>query len=281
MVDPAPNDPVAFFVADGDEYRPTGWSRGRWSNDSIHGSATCGIVATVVEQRHGTQGFRPARMTVDLFAPTRFAAITIDSTVVREASRIRHVEVTVSQGGSPVTKATVVFLRESSGPEGEIWKSPAPKPVTPPERVSLPESAMGMPWFGSDEAGWSHDMADHQGASRKRMWMDECRVLDGVEASGFVHACVVGEMTNLITNWGTAGVGYINVDLTVALARTPNGGAGVEADSHIDNDGIATGTTTLYDADGPLGTCTVTAVANVKRQIDFSNDVAEPTNPRV
>jgi acyl-CoA thioesterase len=84
---------------------------------------------------------------------------------------------------------------------------------------------------------------------------------------------MAAEGTSLVTNLGTAGVGYINGDLTVALARLPRDEwIGVQADSHWAADGIAVGTSTLFDGQGAIGTGMVTAVSNPDAQIDFRND---------
>jgi hypothetical protein len=81
------------------------------------------------------------------------------------------------------------------------------------------------------------------------------------------------EATSLVTNLGTHGVGYINGDLTVGLARLPVGEwIGVQADSHWAADGIAVGTATLFDRSGAFGSGMTTAVANPAAQIDFAND---------
>ena len=75
---------------------------------------------------------------------------------------------------------------------------------------------------------------------------------------------------------GTAGVGFINGDLTVALARMPvDDWIGVQADSHVDADGIAVGTATLYDRAGAFGSGMVTAIANPAAQIDFTRSEFE------
>jgi hypothetical protein len=76
-----------------------------------------------------------------------------------------------------------------------------------------------------------------------------------------------------VTNLGTHGVGYINGDLTVGLARLPVGEwIGVQADSHWAADGVAVGTATLFDRSGAFGSGVTTAVANPAAQIDFAND---------
>lgn len=62
---------------------------------------------------------------------------------------------------------------------------------------------------------------------------------------------MTAEVRSPLTNWGTAGVGFINVDLTLVLARLPQGlELGLEADNHISDAGVAVGTATLYDRQG-------------------------------
>ena len=82
---------------------------------------------------------------------------------------------------------------------------------------------------------------------------------------------MAGEPTSLMTNWGSEGVGFINVDLTLVLARLPEGpDVGIEADDHISSDGLAVGTATMFDRGGPIGTCVVSALSNARRQVDFA-----------
>ena len=70
-----------------------------------------------------------------------------------------------------------------------------------------------------------------------------------------------------MTNLGTAGVGYINGDLTVALARLPlDEWIGVQADSHWAADGILVGAATWFDHVGAFGTGLVTAVSTPRRR---------------
>ena len=74
-----------------------------------------------------------------------------------------------------------------------------------------------------------------------------------------------------MTNMGSAGVGYINGDVTVALCRLPvDEWIGIQADSHRAADGIAVGTATLFDRLGAFGAGATTAIANPAAQIDFS-----------
>lgn len=130
------------------------------------------------------------------------------------------------------------------------------------------------PYFGSDAAPerWSRDMGAAQGAGRKSFWHHPLDVVDGSEATPFQRAVTLAESTSLMSHWGTEGIGFINADLTVALARLPRSGdIGIEADEHLSDAGVAVGSATLFDRDGAFGTGTVVAVSNAGRQIDFSS----------
>jgi len=98
-------------------------------------------------------------------------------------------------------------------------------------------------------------------------------VVEGAPVTPFVRAVMAAEGTSLVTNLGTEGIGYINGDLTVALARLPQDDwIGVQADSHWTADGVSVGAATLFDGAGAFGTGVVTAISNTDAQIDFTND---------
>nr|WP_240498117.1 hypothetical protein [Williamsia sp. 1135] len=85
-----------------------------------------------------------------------------------------------------------------------------------------------------------------------------------------MRAAVMAETTSLVCHWGSAGAGFINIDTTLALIRLPRGtGLGLRADNQRSNAGISVGTATMFDRDGYVGNCTVTAIANSRRQVDL------------
>ncbi|MFD4293927.1 thioesterase family protein [Rhodococcus sp. NPDC058505] len=262
-------DPLAFFTTTPEGYLAKGFAISRWSPDMVSGVALCGLLARALDHEHGGGGFVPARLTVDLFAPARTRPLTTRTAVVRDGARIRVADAELVQDGETVARASAVFLRPSEQPPGQLWTRDV-RPVPPVIATGEP----APPFFGSDDHpdGWSHAMLEHQGASRKRMWAQHPAIVDGEAPSPFVRAAMAGEPTSLMTNWGTAGVGFINVDLTLVLARLPEGHeVGIEADDHISANGIAVGTTTMYDRRGPIGTCIVSALSNARRQVDFGD----------
>ncbi|MFC9841582.1 thioesterase family protein [Rhodococcus sp. NPDC127530] len=268
------SDEHAFFTATGLEFLPLPTARGGWSADMITGPAVTGLTARALETAHSAAGFHPARLTVDLCRPVRNRPLTVVTTSVREGNRIRVADAELLQDGETVARGSVVLLKRSCPPPGTVWQRPGLPGSPPPHLVDDLSVPPGSAWFGSDDhpAGWSTDRTEHQGPSRKRMWQRPSNIVAGEELTPFIRAAIVGDATNLMTNWGTAGVGYINADLTLALARLPDGAEiGLESDNHLSADGISVGTATMFDRHGPVGTCTVSALANEGRQIDFAS----------
>ncbi|WP_305092137.1 acyl-CoA thioesterase domain-containing protein [Prescottella sp. R16] len=264
---------IGFLRHDGDGFVPLELGISKWSPDMINGPAITGVLARAIENAHGAEDFVPARLTVDLFRPARARRLHVATRSVREGNRIRLADAEVVQDGETVARASVVFLRRGVRPPGQTWTRPdVPQP--PPLSLLQPLQGPSHPWIGSDghPDGWSPSLVDHQGSTRKRLWQYQVPVVAGEEPSPFVRAATVGETTSLMTNWGSAGVGYINADLTLALSRLPDGPEiGLEADNHISVDGVAVGSTTMFDRSGPIGTCIVTALSNAERQVGFSN----------
>ncbi|MFI7671342.1 thioesterase family protein [Nocardia sp. NPDC049526] len=262
--------PYAFFAATEDGFEPLPFAASSWSPNMVNGPAICGLLARALEQQHCAPEFTPARLTVDLFRPTLAKPVTVVTELVREGRRIRVADAALMQDGVDVARASVVFLKRSQQPPGELWtraESPQPPPVPIADGPTAPM------WNSDGTAdGWSTRIGEHQNSGRKRMWQAPLSVVEGEPPSAFAAAAMIGESTSLMTNWGTAGIGFINADLTLALARPVIGlEIGVEADSHISADGIAVGSATLFDRSGSFGTCVVTALSNADRQVDFAN----------
>jgi hypothetical protein len=255
-----------FRPTDDGAFIPTGFAQSHWGDDHLNGPAVVGLAARALEKHGGSPEFIPARLTVDLFRAARNVVTTVDVRTVRDGRRVRSCECDVIQDGRAVARATVVQYRRSSGPPGKLWTSDASFGELP-----TPDDTV-LPYVGSDEVGWTRSPAGHQNDSRKRFYNDSIEVVAGEKNSPFVRSVMIAEATSLVTNLGTKGIGYINGDLTVGLARLPvDEWIGIQADSHWESDGVAVGTATLYDHEGAFGSGMVTAVANPAAQIDFSD----------
>ncbi|MEX1103578.1 MAG: thioesterase family protein, partial [Dehalococcoidia bacterium] len=148
-------------------------------------------------------------------------------------------------------------------PDGTVWSPPSwdvphPDSITPPAQDWGPRGPM---WdtraigrgFGSTE--------------QERAWLRENRPLaEGIEMTPFVRAAFAADFTNPFANSGSAGLKFVNADITLYLHRLPVGEwLGFEVVEHHATDGIALGECSLYDTSGPIGRSLVTALANRRK----------------
>ncbi|ATD72487.1 MULTISPECIES: acyl-CoA thioesterase domain-containing protein [Gordonia] len=261
-------------------YRPTQFASSLWAPGTLSGPAVCALAARAVEVEYGDDQFLPARCTIDLFKAARDVITSTRTRLTRSGGRIRVVDVEIVQHPEDgqevvVARGTTVFLRTSVNPPGERWQRP-PEAVTfrPPRSTTTDDDL--IPRWASDAPGrapreWEYEMPDHQNAYRKRVWTRAAPIVPGEEPTPFQRAVISAESASVISNWGTTGIGFINCDLTVAISRLPRGERiGVEADLHVEDDGVSVSNAGLYDADGMFGTALVTAVNNAAAQIDFT-----------
>lgn len=259
--------PAQFVSVGTGEFEPTQFAGSHWGDDHLNGPAVVGLAAQSLEKHSGSAEFMPTRLTVDLFRAARGVSTSVRLRTVRDGRRVRSAECEVAQDGRLVARATLLQYRRSAAPPGRLWSLPTTIPF-PPRLDDGVQTAVD-----SDAGGRSRSPGDHQNESRKRFYNSAIDVVSGQPNSQFVRAVMVAEATSLVTNLGTAGIGYINGDLTVGLARLPVGEwIGVQADSHWAADGVAVGAAMLFDRPGAFGSGMTTAVANPAAQIDFAND---------
>ena len=267
-------DEIAFFSHQGDTLVPTPLACSMWSDDQMHGVALSGALARAAEACLATAGrtdLRPARWTVDLFKAARMLPCSFATEVVREGSRICLVDVTMTQEGRRVARASATFLKPSEAAPGAVW-SPDDHPQPPPLEVAPPTTEPRVPFFYSPAAGWSQNFTEHQNDDRKASWNSGIPVVAGEPFTAFQAAAAAADGGSMVTNWGTHGVEYINTDIALTLAREPVGiEIGLAATDRVEHDGIAVGTATMFDREGPLGTVIVAALANARRTVNFAH----------
>lgn len=261
-------DQISFFTRAGDDLVPTPLACSMWSDDQMHGVALSGALARAAEQAVERTDLRPARWSVDLFKQARMQPCTFTTEVVREGSRICLVDVTMTQDGERVARASATFLKPSENTGGEVWE-PAERPVPPPLEVAPPTDQPRVPFLRSGEE-WSQDFTQHQNAERKAFWTSAIPVVPDEPLTGFQAAAASADSASMVTNWGTRGVEYINTDIALTIAREPEGvEVGLLATDRVESDGIVSGTCAMYDRRGPLGTVTIAALANSRRTVDL------------
>ncbi len=256
----------AFFHIDGDAFIPQPVCRGPWDPNSLHGRVVAGLLGAEVERRHGEPHLRVARMTVDLWRLPDFSPITVTTRVQREGSRIRIVDAEAIAGGQSIGRASVVLLRQGEHPPGEVWAPPTRD--FPPPAALAPDPRPPIANEGWQPMWESRSQGRAFGAvAQKRTWMREIRPLvAGAPLTPFQRVALACDFASPLANSGSAGLAYINVDITLYLHRYPAGEwIGFESTDHGAADGICMGQCRLYDEQGPIGAASVAGLAQRRR----------------
>jgi len=87
-------------------------------------------------------------------------------------------------------------------------------------------------------------------------------LIDGEPLTPFTRAAMAADVTASLVNWSSEGLKFINADYTLTLSRLPKGPLiGLASQGHSTQDGIATGSATLFDEHGEIGSSISVSVA--------------------
>lgn len=257
--------PEAFFTVDGDSYLPGPMTRGPWGA-AMGGQIVGGLLGWGIERSGVDPELQPARFTVDLLRPVPLEPVRIRTSVQREGRRIKLVDGALIQNGITVARASALFLRRGEHPGGQVWSAPIEMPPLPTNSNGFPAAMPFHIWgYGATAAGNPGIAAGEweQSHSQKFAWARLFRpMVQGHPLTPFTRLAFVGDITSSLTHWGTGGLRYINADYTVTASRLPDGEyVGLAAVSHYGTAGVATGSATLFDRHGPIGTSSALALA--------------------
>jgi hypothetical protein len=253
--------PEPYWRVDGPSLVPQPAARAPWGgHDTIHGRLLTALAARAVEREHADGDFTCARLTVDLFRAARLAPIELATAPVRQGGRVRAVDVEITSEGRTIARASALLLRRGEQPPTGAWRpgawdAPAPdelETTVTPESEFLPIEARHVTPGG------------FTGPGRKRIWLRErCLLVEGEEWTPLTRAAVVADLTNALANSGEEPNTFINADVTLYLARPPEGDwVGLEVAGHVSDAGVSVASCDLHDVRGRIGSSTVGAVAN-------------------
>ncbi|CAM2766689.1 hypothetical protein BST27_00140 [Mycobacterium intermedium] len=250
---------LPYFERNENQYVPTKLARGGWG-PKISGHAIGGLLGWAVERAVDDLELQPARLTVDLFAPTAMEPVEVHTSVRHERRRLRLVEAVLTQHGTAVARASALFLRRGAQPEGRVWSTPFEMPERPVEHDG---ASLFMRTYGWGMELQNPDPAWDNTPGPKYTWVCETHALIGGEPfTPFTRAAMAGDVTAAIANWGTEALQFINVDYTLTLSRLPDGPhIGLASHTHYSHDGVANGSASLVDHKGPIGTAVAVALA--------------------
>lgn len=263
-----------YFVRDGSHYVPTGIARGGWG-PSLSGHVAGGLLGWAVEQAVDDPQLQPARLTVDLPAPTALEPIEVQTRVRHERRRLWLVEAVLIQRDAPVARGSALFLRRGPQPDGDVWSQPVQMPRLPIEEDGTHPSLF-MRTYGWGAGVQNPDPDWVHASGEKYTWLQETRpLIDDEPLTAFTRAAMAADVTAAIANWGTQALQFINVDYTLTLSRLPEGPhIGLAALTHYSNDGVATGSAVLVDHKGPAGSAVSVSIAHSGFRPPSANQLA-------
>jgi hypothetical protein len=259
-------DRRTFLTRTGDQtFMPTPAAVGPWGPSTISGLVITGLVGYAAEHAANDADFVGTRLTVDMVRMAVHGEMRTETAVLRDGRRLRMVDVTILQGDRNVAHGRAIFVRRSATPTGSVW-APTVAMAMPPEPDETP--AYGpRPYVGPEAVPVSDFEPWRDTTQAKYVWYDfEAALVDGESTSPFVRAAAVADVSNPLMNWGSEGLQFVNSDMTMLLAREPEGTMlGLAARDRQEAGGVSVGTAVMFDRSGPIGLTTVTSLASEVR----------------
>ncbi|KQT31268.1 acyl-CoA thioesterase [Sphingomonas sp. Leaf412] len=244
----------AIYTPDGPAFRATPFAAGPWHPGLQHGGAPSALVAHAAEQVPTLAPMRIARVTVELLRPVPVDAIHAETEVLREGKKIQLVQVRLLHDGIEVVRAIVLRVRVADLPLPGGAAMPAvdssPDDVAPDDTFRGPTP--GVPNFGANfEIRRIRGGFGQLGPGQAWFRQHRATILDA-PTSPVMRAMAVADFSNGIApvlpfaDWT-----FLNADLTVSLARPPEGEwIFTDAETWAGEDGQGLAMTRLADRRG-------------------------------
>ncbi|WP_216893541.1 acyl-CoA thioesterase domain-containing protein [Nocardia alni] len=261
----------AFFrvkYGDTEELHPEPGADSGWGTEHMRGLAVSGALAREAERTIDTLGredLRPVRWTLDMFRAAKMQPSTTSATVIRDGPRLCLIDTTLHQDGEPVARASALYLRPTETPPGVVWSGGA-APTPPADEHIAPKDRERL--YFDPERGWGDWTDGFADTARKQVWHFPIPIVHGERLTPFQLAASIADVTNLISNLGSAGLEFINPDVTMTIARLPQSAdLGLALTERVEHHGIAVGTAVVFDRQGVIGTVTASGLANARRAV--------------
>ena len=263
--------PESFYVRDGDEYASTELTRGPWDPGAQHAGPPAALLGREVARLASQEPMRVGRITFEILRPIPIAPLRVRAEVVRPGRSVELVEASLHAGGEVLVRARAWRLRvEPVNLPSGVSSDQEPAVASGSSSLLRPGSVPPGPlegntgtFFETGQATGYHTAMEYRfisggflDAGPATVWMRMRHPLVlGEEAAPLERLLVAADSGNGISatlDWRR--YVFINVDLSVHLARLPRGEwVGLDAITIAEPDGIGLTDTALLDLEGPVG----------------------------
>lgn len=245
-----------LYERDGDRFVPSGHTRGPWDPAAQHAGAPAALLAGAVEAAV-PDGLAVTRLAYEVHRPVPLAPCTVAVDVVRPGRRVVGLRAELAVDGEALVALSAVAVRR--GDTAAAATGDGPPPFDPP-----PAERPGSGWtFGGEEGDAFHltgmDVRPVRGGFDRpgpaTAWFRLLRpVVDDEAPSPVQRVAAAADFANgLSWELDPADWLFVNVDLTVHLARPPAGEwLALDAATRIGPAGAGWAEATLWDGDGPV-----------------------------
>jgi Thioesterase-like superfamily len=245
---------VFFESAGPGAYRATPATAGPWSAQSQHGGPPSALAAREMERHQPDEGMRLGRVAVDILRPVPVGTVTVRTRVLRPGRRVALLETVMESAGQEVLIARGWRIARAETP---VIESDA----APPD---IPEPAW-VPYFGGSghldgylsAVDWRFVHGGFDTPGPARAWgRPLVPLIAGELLSPMGLALLLADSGSGISmSLDPAKFLFINVDLTVALQRDPQGDwLLLDSVTTMGGGGTGLAETRLSDQTGVVGT---------------------------
>ena len=263
--------PQSFYVPEGDGFASTELTRGPWDPGSQHAGPPAALIGRAVERLPSEEPMQVGRVTFEIMRPVPISHLTVEAEIVRPGRRVEMFEAAMHAGDELLIRARGWRLRAgdvelppglSSTEEAAVPPRSAQvlQPAAAPEG---PEECEPGEFFDTGEGVGYHSAMEYRFANGgfvkpgpATVWMRMRHPLvAGEQPSPLERVLTAADSGNGISatlDWSR--FLFINVDLSVHLARMPAGEwVGLDAITLPEPSGVGITDTAIFDERGPLG----------------------------
>ena len=246
-----------LFARDGLRVHPTPFTRGPWDPGLLHGGPVGALFAETL-QAAMDPAFVAVRLTVDLMKPVPLDELSFEVSVVRTGRRLQLLEGELRFRDAAVARATLLALRpvplvgDGFNP---VVVPPGDGPDDAADHWGLDPSSESFIGGGMDFRFILNEGQLGGGVAWFRLRRDVFD--DGVAPSSLARAAAASDVGGAVSarrGGSFPSVSFINADISVHLARPPEGEwIRLTSSSRWEASGIGAVSSELSDVSGPFG----------------------------